>query len=76
MLTPYFTQEFKDGTVKQVVERGSTSKEVADTLGVSIKSIYNWVRKRGITLSQNRYIETVEVLREIVKKLRAELKRS
>lgn len=76
MGTPYFTQEFKDGVVKQVVEGGHPPKEVASRLGVSTKSIYNWVRQRSAPSNQNRRIETVEELREDVKKLKAELKRT
>jgi len=74
--TPYFTQEFKDSAVKQVVEGGYPPKEVADRLGVSAKSIYNWVRQRNKVPSQGHHTETIETLREDVKKLKAELKRT
>ena len=74
--TPYFTQEFKDSAIKQVVEGGHPPKEVASRLGVSEKSIYNWLRQRSTTVSHGTRTETVEELREDVRKLKAELKRT
>ena len=37
-----YTPEFKDEAVRQVVERGYTVKEVAERLGISEASLYNW----------------------------------
>jgi len=37
-----FTDEFKQDAVAQVVERGYGVSEVADRLGISIKSLYTW----------------------------------
>lgn len=39
MSTPRFTLEFKDETVKQVVERGYTVPDVAGRLGVSAPTL-------------------------------------
>ncbi|MDC0116247.1 transposase [Octadecabacter sp.] len=37
-----FTDEFKQDTVAQVVERGYAVSEVAERLGISTKSLYTW----------------------------------
>jgi transposase len=39
-----FTPEFKDEAVRQVVERGSSVKDVAERVGVSAHSLYRWVK--------------------------------
>ncbi len=39
-----FTEEFKDKAVKQVIERGYTVPDVAKRLGVSVQSLYKWVK--------------------------------
>ena len=37
-----FTDEFKQDSVAQVVERGYAVSEVAERLGISTKSLYTW----------------------------------
>ena len=37
-----YTQQFKEEAVKQVVERGYSVAEVAERLGISTKSLYDW----------------------------------
>lgn len=37
-----YTDEFKVEAVKQVSERGYSVQEVAERLGISIKSLYDW----------------------------------
>ena len=37
-----YTPEFKDEAVRQVIERGYTVREVAERLGISEASLYNW----------------------------------
>ena len=37
-----FTDAFKQDAVAQVVERGYAVSEVAERLGISIKSLYTW----------------------------------
>ena len=41
------TEEFKIEAVKQVVERNYKISDVADRLGVTTKSIHNWIDKYG-----------------------------
>ncbi len=40
-----YTQEFKRDAVAQVVDRGYSAAEVSRRLGVSTKSIYDWVKR-------------------------------
>lgn len=40
-----YSDEFKAEAVKQVAERGYAPKEVSERLGVSIKSLYLWLRE-------------------------------
>ena len=39
-----YAPEFKEGAVRQVVERGYSVSEVSDRLGVSAHSLYKWVK--------------------------------
>jgi transposase len=42
-----YTEEFKRDAVAQVIDRGYSVKEVSDRLGVSTKSIYDWIKRYG-----------------------------
>ena len=42
-----YTEEFKVAAVKRVIDRGHPAAEVVERLGVSIHSIYAWVRSRA-----------------------------
>ncbi len=44
MARQYFTPEFKEEAVRQVLQRGYTVAEVAERVGVSTHSLYKWVR--------------------------------
>ena len=37
-----YTEEFKRDAVAQVTDRGYSVREVADRLGISTKSLYDW----------------------------------
>lgn len=39
-----YTPEFKEEAIKQVLERGYTTADVAARLGVSQHSVYKWVK--------------------------------
>ena len=39
-----YREEFKRDAVSQVKDRGYTVKEVSDRLGVSTKSLYDWIK--------------------------------
>ena len=40
-----YTEEFKRDAVSQVKDRGYSVKEVSDRLGVSAKSLYDWIKR-------------------------------
>jgi transposase len=66
-----YTEEFKIEAVKQVTERGHSVYDVADRLGISVKSLYDWRAKYGQDSKVNQSSD--EQLR--IAKLEAELKR-
>ncbi|WP_143441137.1 IS3 family transposase [Idiomarina abyssalis] len=66
-----YTEEFKIEAVKQVTERGHSVYDVADRLGISVKSLYDWRAKYGQDNKINKSSD--EQLR--IAKLEAELKR-
>ena len=43
-----YTEEFKREAVAQVTERGHSVTSVAERIGVSSKSLYDWVRQFGV----------------------------
>lgn len=43
-----YTEEFKIAAVKQVAQRGHPVSEVAERLGVSIHSLYAWIKRYGV----------------------------
>ena len=70
-----YSDEFKDGAVKHVLQGGHPVQEVAKRLGVSSKSIYMWLRERGRSRT-TKNAEPVDSLRGEVTRLKAELKRT
>ena len=42
-----YTDEFKREAVRQVTEKGHPVKEVAERLGMSPYSLYEWIKKHG-----------------------------
>ncbi|MFT4672058.1 MAG: transposase [Arenicella sp.] len=67
-----YTEEFKIEAVKQVVERNYKISDVADRLGVTTKSIHNWIDKYAKPSSQH---ETIDTQQDELRKLRAQLRR-
>lgn len=67
-----YTEEFKDEAVNQVLGRGHSVAEVAQRLGVSQHSLYQWLKRRRqpATEPQGAASQSDEVRR-----LKAELKR-
>jgi transposase len=70
-----YTPEFKDEAVRQVVDRGYTVKEVAERLGISEASLYNWRKDVVPSKDDERAAELLETKRENLT-LRAELRRT
>ena len=69
-----YTSEFKMEAVKQVTERGYSAKDVADRLGVSVKSIYDWKAQLVGEENDTRKLEKQELQKELVR-LQVELRR-
>ena len=67
-----YTEEFKVGAVKQVTDRGYSVGDVADRLGVTAKSLYDWIKRYGD--DSERY-QTEKDQQTEIRRLQAELKR-
>jgi len=67
-----FTEEFKQEAAAQVIERGYPIREVAEHLGISDKTLYNWVNR-----FKTPYVQRADqdALVSENKQLRAELRR-
>ena len=70
-----YTPEFKDEAVRQVVERGHSVAEVAERLGVSSHSLYNWVNAVKPSKNEQQEQELNDAKKEILS-LKAQLRRT
>lgn len=52
-----YTEEFKIAAVKQVAQRGHPVSEVAERLGVSIHSLYAWVKRYGVPDDERKAVD-------------------
>lgn len=66
-----YTEEFKIEAVKQVTDRGYSVQEVAERLGITTKSLYNWRSQ----LTGNKTLRPSSDDSVRIAKLEAELKR-
>ena len=66
-----YTEEFKIEAVKQVTDRGYSVNEVAERLGITTKSLYNWRSQ----LSGKKEVRQSSDNSVRIAKLKAELKR-
>ena len=64
-----YPQEFKDEAVRQVIEKGHPIREVANRLGMTDKSLYNWVKQAKASSP------SMTAGHDEIKRLKAELKR-
>ena len=67
-----YTEEFKIEAVKQVTDRGYSVLDVADRLGVTTKSLYEWIKRYGDNAEQ--YLAAKQKEDEI-RRLKADLMR-
>jgi transposase len=67
-----YTEEFKVEAVKQVTERDRPVAEVASRLGVTSYSLYQWIKRYGVSQETR---EASKVQSDEVRRLKAELKR-
>ena len=70
-----FADEFKEEAVKQVIERGYTVGDVAKRSGISVQSLYKWVKVYSPNATDRYEAELKEVRREKLT-LKAELRRT
>ncbi len=70
-----FADEFKEEAVKQVIERGYAVGDVAKRLGISVQSLYQWVKMYAPNATDRYEAELKEVRRENLK-LKADLSRT
>ena len=67
-----YTEEFKKDAVSQFTDRGYSVKEVSDRLGISTKSLYDWIKQ--YSKPESLRVKETEQVREN-RRLRAELAR-
>jgi len=67
-----YTEEFKIEAVKQVTDRGYSVTEVADRLGVTSKSLYDWTKRYGDNSEQ---YQSAKQLEEENRRLKTDLRR-
>jgi len=67
-----YPEEFKIEAVKQVTERGYKVREVAQRLGVTDKSLHDWIKRYGDQGGQH---QTISSQQEELRRLKAELRR-
>lgn len=67
-----YPEEFKIEAVRQVTERGYKVREVAQRLGVTEKSLHDWIKRYGDQSSQH---QTISAQQEELRHLKSELRR-
>ncbi len=67
-----YTEEFEIQAIKQITENDYAVSDVAKRLGVTTKSLYNWLERYGKGSSEYQKIKTDN---DEVRRLKAELKR-
>jgi len=72
MSNPRYTEEFKIEAVKQVADRGHSAAEVAARLGVSVHSLYQWLKRYDKPAVQRQQDDDLQAEN---RRLKAELKR-
>ena len=72
MATRSYPDEFKIEAVRQVTDRGYKPKDVAERLGVTTKSIHNWMKQFGTDSNDQQKLTALEAE---IKRLKAENRR-
>lgn len=67
-----YSEEFKVEAVCQVTQRGYSVSDVSSRLGVSSKSLYDWIRKYG---GKDTPHQTLSAQQAELRRLKAELRR-
>ena len=72
MASRIYPDEFKIEAVRQVIDRGYKAKDVAERLGVTSKSINNWIKLFGDKTSEQKKLSNQD---SEIKRLKSELRR-
>jgi transposase len=75
MSSQRYSPEFKDEAVRQIVDRGYSVTEVSQRLGVSVHSLYKWVKAVKPDKTEEQAAALIEARSEVLK-LRAQLRRT
>ncbi len=67
-----YTEEFKIEAVKQVADRGYSVLDVAERLGVTTKSLYDWIKRYGNNAEQ---YQSAKAQESEIRRLKADLRR-
>lgn len=67
-----YTEEFKIEAVKQVTDRGYSVADVAERLGVTTKSLYDWIKRYGDNAEQ---YQSAKQQDDEIRRLKADLRR-
>lgn len=67
-----YTEEFKIEAVKQVTDRGYSVLDVAERLGVTTKSLYDWIKRYGNNAEQ---YQSAKAQEGEIRRLKADLRR-
>lgn len=67
-----YPEEFKIEAVKQVTDRGYKVVEVAKRLGVTPKSMHDWIKRYGEESAQH---QTITTQQDELRRLKADLRR-
>lgn len=67
-----YTEEFKIEAVKQVTDRCYSVADVADRLGVTTKSLYDWIKRYGENAEQ---YQSAKQQDDEIRRLKADLRR-
>ena len=67
-----YPEDFKIEAIRQVTDRGYKIAEVAQRLGVTVKSMHDWISKDGSNSNQHQALTSQQ---EEIRKLKAELRR-
>ena len=67
-----YAEEFKVEAVRQVTDRNYSEIEVAKRLGVTTKSLYDWIKRYGQTAEHHQVARRPD---EEIRRLKTELRR-
>jgi len=75
MSSQRYSPEFKDEAVRQIVDRGYSVTDVSQRFGVSVHSLYKWVKVIKPDKTEQQAAALIEARSEVLK-LRAQLRRT